>query len=107
MKRMRDCIYALTEKQPPTQVPELRGSGVAPGLSLAKGVAVRPRRLGESGGTVLKTQSTRTRLLASSMICGAAVLASGQAFAQDNGSNVEEFVVTGSRIPRPNLPSTS
>jgi outer membrane receptor protein involved in Fe transport len=42
------------------------------------------------------------------MICGAAVLASGQALAQDQGGNqVEEFVVTGSRIPQPNLTSTS
>ena len=55
----------------------------------------------------MKTQSTRSRLLASSVICGAAVLASGQAFAQDQGTQVEEFVVTGSRIPQPNLTSTS
>src|SRR3954470_14976570 len=42
---------------------------------------------------VLKTQSTRSRLLASSVICGAAVLAGGQALAQDQGGNqVEEFV---------------
>jgi outer membrane receptor protein involved in Fe transport len=42
------------------------------------------------------------------MICGAAVLASGQAFAQEKGeAQVEEFVVTGSRIPQPNLTSTS
>ena len=58
--------------------------------------------------TSLKTQSTRSRLLASSVICGAAVLAGGQAFAQDQGAaQVEEFVVTGSRIPQPNLTSTS
>jgi iron complex outermembrane receptor protein len=41
------------------------------------------------------------------MICGATVLAGGQAFAQDQGTQVEEFVVTGSRIPQPNLTSTS
>jgi outer membrane receptor protein involved in Fe transport len=42
------------------------------------------------------------------VICGAAVLAGGQAFAQDQAANqVEEFVVTGSRIPQPNLTSTS
>ncbi|MGZ8362259.1 MAG: TonB-dependent receptor plug domain-containing protein [Caulobacteraceae bacterium] len=46
------------------------------------------------------------RLLASSMICGAAALAfGGQALAQD--AQVEELVVTGSRIPQPNLTSTS
>src|SRR5665213_2501818 len=42
------------------------------------------------------------------MICGAAVLAGAPAFAQDKGATqVEEFVVTGSRIPQPNLTSTS
>jgi outer membrane receptor protein involved in Fe transport len=41
------------------------------------------------------------------MICGASVLASGQALAQDQSAQVEEFVVTGSRIPQPNLTSTS
>src|SRR3569623_2175184 len=57
----------------------------------------------------LTYQTNRRRLFASSMLCGAAVLASGQALAQDKGAapQVEEFVVTGSRIPQPNLTSTS
>jgi len=41
------------------------------------------------------------------MICGAAVLAAGQALAQEGGNQVEEFVVTGSRIPQPNLESAA
>jgi outer membrane receptor protein involved in Fe transport len=61
----------------------------------------------------LKIQSTRERLLASSMICGAAFLglSATQAFAADaaaaNASNgeVSEIVVTGTRIPSPNLTS--
>ena len=57
----------------------------------------------------MKIQSTRARLLASSMICGAALAAGGQAFAQTApaGTQVGEIVVTGSRIPSPNLTSTS
>ena len=59
----------------------------------------------------MKIQSTRARLLASSMICGAALAAGGQAFAQSappaGGSTVGEIVVTGSRIPQPNLSSSS
>ncbi len=49
--------------------------------------------------------SMRKRLMASSMICGAAfaVLSTAPAFAQE----VEEVVVTGSRIPQPNLTSVS
>jgi outer membrane receptor protein involved in Fe transport len=49
----------------------------------------------------LKIKSTRERLLASSMICGAAfvVLAAGAAQAQEQGE-VQEVVVTGSRIVR-------
>ncbi len=47
----------------------------------------------------MQNQTTRTRLLASSMICGAAFLAmSGSASAQD--ATVEEIVITGSRIAR-------
>ncbi|MBL8771596.1 MAG: TonB-dependent receptor [Phenylobacterium sp.] len=51
----------------------------------------------------------RERLLASSMICGAALLGlSSQAMAQtDTGEEVSEVVVTGTRIPSPNLESVS
>jgi outer membrane receptor protein involved in Fe transport len=53
----------------------------------------------------------RARLLASSMICGAALVAGSQAFAQQAASGsstaVGEIVVTGSRIPQPNLTSAS
>jgi iron complex outermembrane recepter protein len=58
----------------------------------------------------LKIQSTRERLLASSMICGVAFLgvSATQAFAAAadaaNGE-VSEIVVTGTRIPSPNLTS--
>jgi len=57
----------------------------------------------------MKHSSTRTRLLASSMITGAALLAAGSAFAQtaDSGTTVGEVVVTGSRIPHPNLTTAS
>ena len=44
------------------------------------------------------------------MICGAALVAGGQAFAQSTpapGATVGEIVVTGSRIPQPNLTSSS
>jgi len=67
------------------------------------------------------TQSTvRARLMASSMISGVAIaaLSAGGAYAQataaatapaasDSGTKVQEFVVTGSRIPQPNLTSVS
>ena len=46
--------------------------------------------------------------MASSMICGAALIgfaATTPALAQD--TQVEEIVVTGSRIPQPNLTSIS
>ncbi len=61
----------------------------------------------------------RGRLMASSMISGAALaaLSASGAYAQspaaqaapaaDNATSVTEFVVTGSRIPQPNLTSTS
>ncbi len=56
----------------------------------------------------LINKSTRERLLASSMICGAAFMAMSAttAYAQDDVA-VEEIVVTGSRIARPDLVSTS
>jgi iron complex outermembrane recepter protein len=51
----------------------------------------------------------RQRLLASSIICGAALagLAALPASAQETGNEVTEIVVTGSRIPQPNLESVS
>ena len=57
----------------------------------------------------MKRSTTRTRLLASSMITGATLLAAGGAFAQsaDSGTTVGEVVVTGSRIPHPNLTTAS
>ena len=57
----------------------------------------------------MKTKTIRERLLASSMIGGAALLAlsATQAAAQTAGSEVTEIVVTGSRIPQPNLTSAS
>ncbi|MDB5425679.1 MAG: TonB-dependent receptor, partial [Phenylobacterium sp.] len=56
----------------------------------------------------MKSQSTRARLLASSMICGLAMGLAGHANAAAAEANaVEELVVTGSRIPQPNLTSTS
>ncbi|MGA0607770.1 TonB-dependent receptor domain-containing protein [Phenylobacterium sp. VNQ135] len=55
----------------------------------------------------MRKHSVRTRLLASSMICGAALAAAaGPVLAQDGGE-VAEVVVTGSRIPQPNLTSAS
>ena len=55
--------------------------------------------------------STRERLLASSMICGAAVLAlASPAAAQQQAAaagEVQEVIVTGTRIPSPNLESVS
>jgi len=53
----------------------------------------------------LRLQTTRGRLLASTIICGAALAVSAPAFAQD--TEVEAVVVTGSRIPQPNLVGTS
>src|SRR5690606_18779869 len=49
------------------------------------------------------------RLLASSVICGAALaaLTATPANAQEGETEVSEFVVTGSRIPQPNLTSIS
>jgi iron complex outermembrane receptor protein len=55
-------------------------------------------------------QNTRERLMASSMICGAAILglSATQAFAaaaDTTSGEVSEIVVTGTRIPSPNLTS--
>ncbi len=55
----------------------------------------------------MKNQTTRARLLASTIICGAALAAGGQAFAASPPAAVQELVVTGSRIPSPNLTSAS
>ena len=61
----------------------------------------------------MKTKHVRERLLASSMICGVALVgvtttqAFAQAAASAAGVAVEELVVTGSRIPQPNLSSIS
>ena len=63
------------------------------------------------GGTKLKIQTTRGRLLASTMICGAAFAAlavAAPAFAQDDSSaEVEAVVVTGSRIARQDFVANS
>lgn len=56
----------------------------------------------------VKFNSMRERLLASSMICGAALLGlTSQASAQTAEAEVSEVVVTGTRIPSPNLESVS
>ncbi|WP_156467266.1 MULTISPECIES: hypothetical protein, partial [unclassified Phenylobacterium] len=56
----------------------------------------------------MKFKSMRERLLASSMICGAALLGlSSQAAAQTGSDEISEVVVTGTRIPSPNLESVS
>ena len=56
----------------------------------------------------MKTNSMRERLLATSMICGVALLASHAVAAEKTAANeVTEVVVTGSRIPQPNLTSVS
>ena len=61
----------------------------------------------------MNNKHVRERLMASSMMCGAAFLAlsATQAAAQTPapaaGAQVEELVVTGSRIPQPNLNSIS
>ena len=55
-----------------------------------------------------REQTTRERLLASSMICAAALLGLGApSRAADTAGEVEEVVVTGTRIPSPNLESVS
>lgn len=57
----------------------------------------------------MKTQSVRERLLASTMIAGAALAAfsATPAAAQDGPTAVQEIVITGSRIPQANLETTS
>src|SRR5204862_3586662 len=51
------------------------------------------------------TQTTRGRLMASTVL--GAILISAPAFAQEAASNVEELVITGSRIVRQDLTSSS
>lgn len=53
----------------------------------------------------MRLQTTRGRLLASTIICGAALAVSAPAFAQE--TDVGSVVITGSRIPQPNLVGTS
>jgi outer membrane receptor protein involved in Fe transport len=55
----------------------------------------------------LKIRTVRERLLASSMICGAAVLGLSATQAAAQEGEVSEIVVTGTRIPSPNLESVS
>ncbi len=56
----------------------------------------------------MQVRSIRERLLASSIICGAALaITATQAVAQETAGEVSEVVVTGSRIPQPNLESIS
>ncbi len=60
----------------------------------------------------LNIQNTRERLMASSMICGAALLglsatSASAAAAAAGGAEVSEIVVTGTRIPTPNLTSVA
>ena len=56
----------------------------------------------------MKIQTIRERLLASTMIAGAAMvaMAATPAMAQQE-DEVESIVITGSRIPQPNLVTTS
>ncbi len=54
----------------------------------------------------MRLQTTRGRLLASTIICGAALAVSAPAFAQE-ATDVGSVVITGSRIPQPNLTGTS
>ncbi|HET6970036.1 MAG TPA: TonB-dependent receptor plug domain-containing protein, partial [Phenylobacterium sp.] len=60
----------------------------------------------------MSIKSMRGRLLASSMICGVAALglaapSAASAAAAPAGDEVQEVVVTGTRIPTPNLTSVS
>lgn len=48
----------------------------------------------------MSANSVRGRLLASTIMCGAALLSAQPAFAQNESQTVEEIVVTGSRIRR-------
>jgi iron complex outermembrane receptor protein len=60
-------------------------------------------------GIILKHPTTRDRLLASTIICGALSLAmAGTAMAQDAAPGaVQEVIVTGTRIPQPNITGVS
>jgi iron complex outermembrane receptor protein len=61
-------------------------------------------------GPILKSMTVRQRLLASSMICGAAIagVSATQAMAAEaKATEVTEIVVTGSRIAQPNITSNS
>ena len=65
-----------------------------------------------TGGMILNRHTVRERLMASTMIGGATLLAlsAAPAFAADQpaaASTVQEVVVTGSRIPHPGLTSVS
>ncbi|WP_334163515.1 TonB-dependent receptor plug domain-containing protein [Phenylobacterium sp.] len=55
----------------------------------------------------MKIKTMRERLLASSMICGVAVLGLSATQAAAQEGEVSEIVVTGTRIPSPNLESVS
>ncbi len=57
----------------------------------------------------MKKHTIRERLLASTMIGGVALaaFAVAPAYAQDDATDVDVVVVTGSRIPQPNLTTTS
>ncbi|MCH8686580.1 TonB-dependent receptor plug domain-containing protein [Pedomonas mirosovicensis] len=54
-----------------------------------------------------KRTQQRTRLLASTLLCGAAMLASASAMAQDATTEMEAIVVTGSRLVRTDLTAPS
>ncbi|MFT4250925.1 MAG: TonB-dependent receptor plug domain-containing protein, partial [Caulobacter sp.] len=58
---------------------------------------------------MLNALSTRKRLLASTLLCGviSPIVVASPAFAQEEPAAVEEIVVTGSRIARPDLTSSS
>ena len=58
----------------------------------------------------MRATHRRQRLLASTIICGAALFAAAPALAQDaapQDAELDEVVVTGSRIPQTNLVTTS
>ena len=63
-------------------------------------------RSAAKGILIVSKLTVRARLLASSMICGAAMTAA-PALAQTAGEEISEVVVTGTRIPSPNLESVS
>ncbi|MFZ5718768.1 MAG: TonB-dependent receptor domain-containing protein [Pseudomonadota bacterium] len=55
----------------------------------------------------MSIKSTRERLLASSMICGVALMGLATPAVAQEAEEVSEVVVTGTRIPSPNLESVS